>query len=126
MTPAHSDVSLAGAFRLVVPLGRLVPSDRAFAGPKAWNLGRMLDAGLQVPDGFCVTTRAFRQWYSAAPRDDLPALPSGGKDREALPRVAQQYCEILGKVPIPGAVEGAVRSALREGGEGVAWVVRSS
>lgn len=35
-------------------------TDNAVAGGKAINLGQMLRAGFPVPDGFCVTTAAFR------------------------------------------------------------------
>jgi phosphohistidine swiveling domain-containing protein len=36
--------------------------DKALAGGKAVNLGILLRAGFPVPDGFCVTTDAYRYW----------------------------------------------------------------
>src|SRR4051812_32123648 len=38
--------------------------DKALAGGKAVNLGVLLRAGFNVPDGFCVTTDAYRYWAS--------------------------------------------------------------
>ncbi len=45
---------------LVLPLARLRRRDASRAGGKAANLGELLAAGLPVPDGFCVTTAAYR------------------------------------------------------------------
>src|SRR5213082_1218053 len=36
--------------------------DKSIAGGKAVNLGVLLRAGFNVPDGFCVTTDAYRYW----------------------------------------------------------------
>src|SRR5215216_5010342 len=36
--------------------------DKSLAGGKAVNLGVLLRAGFVVPDGFCVTTDAYRYW----------------------------------------------------------------
>lgn len=46
----------------IIPLARASGRERALVGGKAANLGRMLQAGLPVPEGFCVTTAAFRLW----------------------------------------------------------------
>jgi phosphohistidine swiveling domain-containing protein/uncharacterized membrane protein (DUF106 family) len=39
--------------------------DKALAGGKAVNLGILLRAAFPVPDGFCVTTDAYRYWVGA-------------------------------------------------------------
>ena len=36
-------------------------------GGKAANLGEMLSAGLPVPDGFCLTTEAYRRATAGSP-----------------------------------------------------------
>src|SRR5215213_8670453 len=36
--------------------------DKALTGGKAVNLGVLLRAAFNVPDGFCVTTDAYRYW----------------------------------------------------------------
>jgi len=65
-TSIHAvNLSTAPAGEWVVPLDRLRPADRARVGGKALNLGLMRQARLPVPDGFCVTTKAFEQWVAA-------------------------------------------------------------
>jgi pyruvate,water dikinase len=56
--------------RTIVPLREC--EDRALCGGKAINLGRLLRAGLPVPDGFVITTAAFRQAITGR-RERLPA-----------------------------------------------------
>ena len=48
MTPVH-----------VLNLGDLADATAPLAGGKAWNLARMLQAGLPVPPGFCVLASAY-------------------------------------------------------------------
>jgi rifampicin phosphotransferase len=43
----------------VMPLRDLDREDLAIAGGKGANLGELVRAGLQVPDGFVVTTDAY-------------------------------------------------------------------
>jgi pyruvate,water dikinase len=75
-----------GEHRLVLPLAEA--GDVSRVGGKAANLGRLLRAGFQVPDGFVVTTAgAFR------------------KDSEALRREIEQAYEAMGAPPV------AVRSS---------------
>ncbi|MGE5571464.1 MAG: PEP/pyruvate-binding domain-containing protein [Bacteroidota bacterium] len=45
---------------LVLPLVQCGRVPRACVGGKAQTLGRMIDAGLPVPDGYCLTCDAFR------------------------------------------------------------------
>ena len=45
----------------------------ALVGGKAANLGELMAAGLPVPDGFCLTTDAYRH-ITGAPHNLLPAL----------------------------------------------------
>ena len=42
-------------------------------GGKAANLGELLQAGLPVPDGFCLTTEAYRK-VTGAPSNLLPGI----------------------------------------------------
>ena len=44
---------------LVLPLAEAGDNSRSLVGGKAFNLGKMMAAGLPVPRGFCVTTTAF-------------------------------------------------------------------
>lgn len=46
--------------RLIVPLSEAGMADLPLVGGKGAQLGAMMQAGLPVPDGFCVSTEAFR------------------------------------------------------------------
>ncbi len=50
----------SGQMRFIKHFSEISESDRASVGGKALNLGRLTQAGFRVPDGFCVTTSAYR------------------------------------------------------------------
>ncbi|SDS86141.1 PEP/pyruvate-binding domain-containing protein [Microlunatus soli] len=56
---------------LTIPLSGITPDLSHLVGGKAAGLGRLIAAGEQVPDGFCLTTHAFRR--HAIPRDEVLA-----------------------------------------------------
>jgi len=96
-----------------------------FAGGKAANLGRMLEAGLPVPGGFCVSTAGFRLWIEtnsdAAPlldRLDHLAPDATAEIRETAAALRRS----LAASPVPEPVEGAIRAIAAPG----PWAVRSS
>ncbi|MBW3602465.1 MAG: phosphoenolpyruvate synthase [Actinobacteria bacterium] len=93
---------------LVLPLEALEADMLPLVGGKAANLGRMTRAGLPVPAGFCLTTRAY------------PGAPLTGADEPAAIRT-----RIL-EAPIPALVEEAVTEAYRRLGTDVPVAVRSS
>ncbi|GAC1492594.1 MAG: hypothetical protein NVS2B15_12600 [Pseudarthrobacter sp.] len=45
----------------IIGLGAVTSAMVPVVGGKAANLGELLAAGLPVPDGFCLTTAAYRQ-----------------------------------------------------------------
>ena len=92
---------------LVRPLAELASSDIAVAGGKGANLGELMRSGFAVPDGFVVTTDAYRLAASALDASDPHAI-----------------AERLRSDPVPDAVATAVREAYRALGGMVA--VRSS
>ena len=48
-----------------LPLDALNRTDLALAGGKGANLGALIQAGLPVPPGFCVTTAGYREFVAA-------------------------------------------------------------
>ncbi|MGZ4659733.1 MAG: PEP/pyruvate-binding domain-containing protein [Arthrobacter sp.] len=54
-----------GSGGLVLDLAQLNAGMLALVGGKAANLGELLSAGLPVPEGFCLTTAAYRQAIGA-------------------------------------------------------------
>jgi phosphohistidine swiveling domain-containing protein len=95
---------------LVVALRELGARDIATAGGKGANLGELVRAGFAVPDGFVLTTRAYRM-----------AIARTGVDPEDPARARAH----LASEPVPEEIATAVRDAYdRLGGGRVA--VRSS
>lgn len=45
---------------LVVPFSKIGKEDVSLVGGKGANLGEMINAGFPVPDGFCITSEAYR------------------------------------------------------------------
>src|SRR5262245_50801446 len=68
--------------QLVLPFAAIGAHHLPPVGGKGPNLGQLRRAGLPVPDGFCVTTRAFRHAFEgdaemAALLDRLDRVPAG-------------------------------------------------
>lgn len=92
---------------LILPLGELSSRDGPIAGGKGANLGELIRAGFPVPDGFLITTAAYRLAASGIDSRDGAALGDELRSR-----------------PLPDAVRLAVREAYHALGGAVA--VRSS
>ncbi len=100
----------------------------AVAGGKAANLGELTRAGLPVPDGFCLTTRAYAEataspalaevhrTLAATAHDDLAALAALAAEARALVLDAE----------VPAGIVAAVRAAYAALGADAAVAVRSS
>ncbi|MGY1663829.1 PEP/pyruvate-binding domain-containing protein [Geodermatophilus sp. SYSU D00705] len=97
-------------------------------GGKAANLGELIGAGLPVPDGFCVTTDAYRDVVAAADLtgvlDELAATGADDLDRSA--DLARRARERILATPVPAHVAAEVTAAYRELGEATPVAVRSS
>lgn len=96
--------------RLVRSLGSLRSSDAGIAGGKGANLGELMAAGFPVPDGFVLTTDAYRLTARSTAADE--AGPS-----EAVRRLRTSE--------VPPEIADAVGAAYRSLGEGPV-AVRSS
>ena len=113
---AESIASGAPGDLLVVDLAEVSAGNIAEVGGKAANLGELIAAGFDVPQGFCITTAAYRQAVRGTLVDDGPA-----SDAEAA-RAA-----VLA-APIPADIVDAIRDSYRRLGSGapVPVAVRSS
>jgi pyruvate,water dikinase len=121
----------------------------AVVGGKAANLGEMILAGLPVPEGFAVTTEAYRLMAAAAGIsgvvDELAGFPGDGDDggtggfpgdpagitgnaaaRAAMAAVAARARRLILQAPVPEHLAGALRSAYSGLGNDVPVAVRSS
>jgi phosphohistidine swiveling domain-containing protein len=109
-------------------LGTLDAGMLPLVGGKAANLGELVSAGLPVPDGFCLTTDAYRlatesealvevhRALQATPADQLPDLAG----------LAGQARELIRGADIPPGIAAAVGEAYASLGHDVPVAVRSS
>ena len=117
--------------------GELSLSDLALVGGKAASLGEMFQRltplGLRIPDGFAVTTQAYRDALEAARAwPELHRLLDklDKSDVDALARVGLRAREIVYAAAMPVEAEKALREAWRRlkasKGEDLSVAVRSS
>lgn len=130
--------------RITVPLADVGAGMLAEAGGKAVNLGVMLAAGLPVPDGFCLTTAAYREvataagleWLLAAmesaaaetlrPPGEPGRTPADASTAASLQHLAREARDRLSAAPLPERIERELRRSYARLGEDVPVAVRSS
>jgi len=91
--------------------------DASLVGGKAANLGELIKAGLNVPEGFCVTTNAFQQFMdenklaskiaSALRKADLD-------DFKSLQKTSRKIRNLIVGARIPPKIMAGVKSAYSE------------
>ena len=114
----------------VVGLREVDRTQVTLVGGKAGQLGELsrID-GIRVPDGFCVTTEAFRRVMADAPAIDglLDGLSRvGPDDRDAIRTLSAEIRRTIEGSSIPDEVVAAISSALARLGEHAGYAVRSS
>jgi pyruvate,water dikinase len=115
---------------LILPLSDAHIATLPLVGGKAANLGELIRAGFQVPEGFCVTTAAYELTSASAqlkPLLDAIALAKPD-DTAQLARLAAEVRAQLTAIKIPSSIVAAVRNAYRDlvTDEVLAVAVRSS
>ena len=112
----------------VLAFDRCGSAEVARVGGKAASLGTMLQAGFPVPDGFAVTTGAFRETLGSDVAGrisrDLAALDTD--DVTALEAAAARLRLLVETTPLPADVADAIRDAYAGLGDDVPVAVRSS
>ncbi|MGW2823705.1 rifamycin-inactivating phosphotransferase [Streptomyces sp. NPDC001443] len=102
----------------------------AVVGGKGAQLGGLARIeGVDVPDGFCVTTDAFRRIMAEAPSIDglLDGLSRvAPDDRETIRTLSAQIRRIIEEIAVPGDLAAEITAALARFGERSAYAVRSS
>jgi len=105
-------------------------TDIGVVGGKGASLGELFRLeGIRVPDGFCVSTEAFKRVIGRAPAiggllDQLALLKA--EDREAIRELAAAVREVIEGIAIPEDVQEAITRFLARLGEQGAYAVRSS
>ncbi len=101
---------------LILPLTAIDASLLPLVGGKAANLGKLMQAGLPVPDGFCVTTRAYELASQQAGLEpllhELATIEAG--DTARLEQYTAAARAALLAVTIPAAIVEAIREAYHE------------
>jgi pyruvate,water dikinase len=114
---------------IVLRLAEAGDNPRSLVGGKAFNLGKLIAAGLPVPRGFCVTTTAFDLFLaSCSRRTELSHLlvQCSGDDIGRIAELSRKIRSCLAEVRVPEAVKDAVLCAWRESGGERSFAVRSS
>jgi pyruvate,water dikinase len=96
---------------LVLHLREAGDNHRSLVGGKAFNLGKMIAAGLPVPRGFCVTTTAFDHFLASCPRrtelSNLLAQCSGDEIGQ-IAELSREIRSCLAEAHVPEVVKDAV------------------
>jgi rifampicin phosphotransferase len=117
------------AAALVLRLGEAGDNHRSLVGGKAFHLGKLIEAGLPVPSGFCVTTAAFNLFLASySRRTELSNLLAqcSGHDIGQIAELSREIRSCLTEVRMPEAVKDAVLSAWRKSDREQSFAVRSS
>ncbi|MBF9066734.1 rifamycin-inactivating phosphotransferase [Streptacidiphilus fuscans] len=114
----------------VVELREVDEAQVAVVGGKGAQLGGLARIdGVRVPDGFCVTTDAFRRVLADAPSvgellDRLAQVNSA--DPEAISALSAEIRRSIEGAAVPAEIAAAITGALARHGEDAAYAVRSS
>ncbi|PFP27638.1 phosphoenolpyruvate synthase [Bacillus sp. AFS073361] len=115
---------------LVLGFQEMEKTQLMLVGGKGLNLGELSKIqGIQVPEGFCVTTVGYQKAIEDNDSfqgllDQLTMLKTG--DREQIGEISQKIRQIIMEVEIPSDVVSAVADYLSRFGEEHAYAVRSS
>ncbi|AXJ09672.1 PEP/pyruvate-binding domain-containing protein [Arthrobacter sp. PM3] len=117
--------ALVGA---VLALERLGPDMLPEVGGKAANLGGLARAGLPVPAGFCLTTRAYLDATASPALSDVhrALAATAPDDLAALATLAAEARALVLEADVPAGIDAAVRAAYAALGPDAAVAVRSS
>ncbi|MBD0254639.1 MAG: phosphoenolpyruvate synthase, partial [Cytophagales bacterium] len=114
----------------VLGFGELDQTKLARVGGKGANLGELSRIeGVQVPEGFCVTTDAYQEIVGNCEAFNvlLSALaPLKADQREGIRETTANIRKVIEALAIPQALDDQITRHLQQLGEGNAFAVRSS
>src|SRR6516225_1245894 len=116
-------------------LSELTENNDADVGPKIARLGTLRASGIEVPDGFAITTAAFERFLAGNElgrrvERELESAPDAD-NLVALEVASLRVRELIERAPMERALEGELRDAydelcFRHGDVGLPVAVRSS
>ena len=117
-----------GTERFVMSLDQVGRHDVQRVGGKGANLGELTRAGLPVPDGFCLTTKAFRRFLDAVDAAGLVAdlARAGPADADARRQLAAMLRARIESGAFPVDIEEGLVSAWQRILDSAPCAVRSS
>ena len=133
MTAPAPDPALPGAAgapsaSAVIALADIRDGALAQVGGKALQLAELIHGGFRVPDGFCVTTAAYRRVADHAgvgrSLEELAATPPD--DSATLARLAADIARTVRGQAVPADLAAGIAAAYRQMGDAVPVAVRSS
>lgn len=105
-------------------------SDLTLAGGKGYNLGKLTGVeGLRVPEGFCISTKAYKRIIAEArSMDELldRLLLLKAEDRDKIGAISAEIRRVIEGVEIPKDIEGEIAEFVDALGVEEAYAVRSS
>ncbi len=114
----------------VLGLGEIDATKHAIAGGKGANLGELSRIEtIRVPDGFCLTTEAFKKTIgeNSAVHQLLDRLSLlGTDDQDKIGALGAALRKTIEEIVIPGDIVAAIDRRLSLPGEAIAYAVRSS
>jgi phosphoenolpyruvate synthase/pyruvate phosphate dikinase len=99
-------------------------------GGKGANLGELVNAkGIQVPDGFCITTNAFKRIIEKTPSvnellEQLSLLNT--EDRDKIRKLSKEIRRVIEEIAIPEDITKEIARHLSSLGEDNSYAIRSS
>jgi pyruvate, water dikinase len=105
-------------FAMLRWLGDLSDRDVPIVGPKIARLGTLREMGIEVPDGFAVTTGAFRAFLAANSLEaiigrELASAPDGDNLAE-LQSASDRLRKLIEQAPLGSSFEAALHDAYDE------------
>lgn len=99
-------------------------------GGKGANLGELSQIeGLNVPEGFCVTTEAYKKITVNHPELDRlldELIPLKGEEREKIGETSAKIRTLIENIPIPEEITTAIKDHLQNFDKKEAFAIRSS
>ncbi|WP_222101959.1 phosphoenolpyruvate synthase [Fluviicola chungangensis] len=116
--------------KYILDLREVNKNDPALVGGKGANLGELTRMDeIRVPEGFCVTTKAYEAIVESnqTVRELLEQLrPLKAGDRQAITRISENIREAIEKIPIPKELDTEIREKLASFDPDTAFAIRSS
>lgn len=114
----------------IVPFNEMDQTDITVVGGKGLNLGELIKIdGIQVPDGFCVTTAAYKKGIEGNAEletlfEKLEVLKSD--DREQISKVSKKMRFVIENLSMERDIEDEITMVLSKYGNNEAYAIRSS